>query len=321
MPTRGDGRDRSFAALLHAYVEARQARGYSPHDRWIAERVLPVLFAHLEERGITDVRALTEGDLVSFLRSVEGTRNRRGNPFTEGQRTGWLAVLRSFFGLLEERHLILTNPAAGLRLRRAERLPPPVLSEAKARRLMAAPFAGSRIGQRDRAILELLYGTGLRLGECLRLDLPDVDLYEGQVLVKSGKGKKDRVVPLLGGAAKAMDLYLADVRPWLVRSPREEAVFLSRDGDRLSRTGLQARLRNYGEGIGLKNRLRPHVLRHTCATHLLQGGADIRHVQQLLGHRELRTTAIYTRVEVSDLREMLSRSHPREQRRTKRSRA
>lgn len=307
MPTRAAG----SSSLLHGYVEARQARGYSPHDRFVAERVLPVLFAYLEERGIRDVRAVTEGEVVSFLRSLEGTKNRRGDPFSEGQRADWLGVLRSFFGFLEERRIIFTNPVSGLRLRKPQRLPPPVLSEAQARRLMVAPFAGSRIGQRDRAILDLLYGTGLRLGECLRLDLEDVDLYEGQLLVRKGKGKKDRMVPLVGAAAKALDLYLRDVRSWLVRSPREAAVFLSRDGDRLSRTGLQARLRQYGKAIGLKLRLRPHVLRHSCATHLLKGGADIRHVQQLLGHQDLRTTAIYTRVDVEDLRAVIERAHPR----------
>ena len=113
--------------------------------------------------------------------------------------------------------------------------------------------------------------------------------------------------------ARMAEAFL-DVRPWLVRSPREAGVFLPRDGDHLCRTGLQARLRQYGYAIGLKRRLRPHVLRHTCATHLLNGGADIRHVQQLLGHRDLQTTAIYTHLHLEDLRTVIERAHPRERR-------
>jgi site-specific recombinase XerD len=273
--------------------------------------VLLVFFSWLRKRGLRDVRAVTEGDVVSLLAWLKTTTNRRGQPFSDDQRKRWLSVLKSFFRFLEAKHLVLANPAAGVSLPRVTRLPPPVLSEAQARRLIEAP-AQNKVGVRGRAILELLYGTGLRLGECVRLDLADVSLLEGRLLVRSGKGRKDRVVPLVGRAAAALDLYLRDVRPQLAKSPREEGLFLSRDGDRLSRSALQMRLREYGQASGLRTRLRPHVLRHTCATHLLQGGADIRYVQRLLGHQDLRTTAIYTRVTVDDLREVIARSHPRE---------
>ena len=173
---------------------------------------------------------------------------------------------------------------------------------------MAAPFPGSSIGKRDRAILELLYGAGIRLGEAVRADVSDLDLRQGLLLVRNGKGKKDRVVPVGGRAALALGTYLADVRPELVKR-LESALFLSRDGARLSKIGLQAMVKRHGQAIGLH--VSPHTLRHTCATHLLRGGADIRHVQELLGHRSLQTTALYTRVAIEDLRQVLARAHPR----------
>ena len=171
--------------------------------------------------------------------------------------------------------------------------------------------APTKTGTRDRAILELLYGTGLRLSECTRLDLPDLSLGGRHLFVRNGKGRKDRVVPLMGRAAHALTIYLKEVRPSLSKTLRESAVFLSRDGNRISTNQVQTRLALYGQGAGLKMKLRPHLLRHTCATHLLAGGASIRHVQSLLGHRSLRTTEIYTRVEIGDLRQVLLRAHPR----------
>lgn len=295
------------SAFIKAYVFSRR----HPHARWIAKRVLPAFFAWLRRRGLRDVRAVAEGDVVSFLAWLKTTRNRRGRPFSDDQGRQWLGVLKGFFSFLEAKHLVFANPAAGISLPRVTRLPPPVLNEAQAQRLIEAP-ASTKVGLRGRAILELLYGTGLRLGECVRLDLADVSLLEGRLLVRSGKGRKDRVVPLVGRAAAALDLYLRDVRPQLSKSPREEALFLSRDGDRLSRSALQMRLREYGQAAALRTRLRTHVLRHTCATHLLRGGADIRYVQRLLGHQDLRTTAIYTQVDVEDLRAVIARAHPRE---------
>jgi integrase/recombinase XerD len=174
---------------------------------------------------------------------------------------------------------------------------------------MVAPFPYSTIGKRDRAVLELLYGTGLRVGEASRLDVPDLDLREGVLLVRNGKGRKDRVVPVPGRAAAALDVYLLEARPDLARL-YDPALFLSTFGVRLGAPGMRLMIKKHGRAIGA--RLTPHTLRHTCATHLLRGGADIRHVQELLGHRSLATTALYTRVAIADLRAVIARSHPRE---------
>jgi len=182
---------------------------------------------------------------------------------------------------------------------------------------MAAPNPSDLIGQRDRAILETLYGTGLRLGEVVRADLSDLDLQNRVLLVRTGKGRKDRLVPIGAAAATALDRYLTEARP-LLANAGEPAVFVNRSGARLQAPGLRVRVQDAGQRIGV--RLTPHALRHSYATHLLRDGADLRHVQALLGHRSLTTTAIYTRAAITDLRSLIQTCHPRDQPRRRRRR-
>jgi integrase/recombinase XerD len=164
---------------------------------------------------------------------------------------------------------------------------------------------------RDRAILETLYGTGIRRSECVRLDVKDLDLAEGLLLVRNGKGRKDRLVPVPGRAAAALDEYLRGCRPRLLQDLREEALFLSLRGRRLEVTGLRGLVGRHARAAGIGRPVSVHALRHAYATHLLRGGADVRHIQELLGHAQLETTALYTRVVTSDLREAIGRAHPR----------
>jgi integrase/recombinase XerC len=168
------------------------------------------------------------------------------------------------------------------------------------------------IERRDHAIMELLYGTGIRLGECVRLDVTDLDLTQEQLLVRNGKGKKDRVVPIPLRAVRALDVYLRDTRQELVKDRRVLALFTGWQGKRLRPISLQAMLKRRAKAARLSVPLSPHVLRHTCATHLLKGGADVRHVQELLGHAHLDSTARYTRVAITDLSAVVKRAHPRE---------
>ena len=221
--------------------------------------------------------------------------------------------VKRLFGFLERRGAILQNPALDLVMPRVERLPRVVLTEAQVRELVAAPPAATPIGKRNRAILELLYGTGVRLSECTRLETRDLDLAKGTLFVRQGKGKKDRVVPVLGRAAAAVDVYLREARPDLVRHPSEPAVFLSKiSGRSLSPGAIELLVRQSAKAAGIPVRMSPHTLRHSFATHLIQGGADVRHVQKLLGHSSLSSTAIYTRVAAVDLQRVIRKSHPRE---------
>jgi integrase/recombinase XerD len=251
---------------------------------------------------------VTEAHLAAYARMLAEHTTRAGQRLAPASRAAALSVIRRFWAWLEARAIVLQNPARVLTLPRSRSLPRGILTIAQARRLMAAPYPGSPIGLRDRAILELLYGAGLRLGEAARTDVSDVDLRSGLLLVRNGKGRKDRIVPICGASATALDRYLTESRPALV-AHIESALFLSRDGARLGAAGLRARIHYHGRHIGV--RLTPHALRHTCATHLLRGGADLRHAQVLLGHRRLTTTALYTRVAIGDLRDVIARCHPR----------
>jgi integrase/recombinase XerD len=294
---------------MAAFVEDLRANRYSHSAQAHVQSILPRLFDHLRAQRIRDLRAVREPHLVAFTRRLQESRTNRGTPLSAWSLSAYLTVVRRFFVFLDKRSVILRNPALELSLPRINSLTRQVPGEAQVRRLLNAPSRWTVIGHRDRAILETLYGTGIRVGECARIDIMDLDLSGAVLLVRSGKGKKDRMVPVPAKAAAALDLYLHASRPELVHDPKESALFLSRAGRRLSRIFLQQLVRDYGQAVGI--RVTPHALRHACATHLLQHGADLRHIQELLGHAHLRTTAVYTRVMPGDLKRVLAQCHPR----------
>jgi integrase/recombinase XerD len=298
---------------VSAYLEDLQVRNYSLSTIHGRRLVLTLVFRFLRSKDVADVRRVREEHLTSFaayLRKHESFRFRV--PLAVATQRFYLGTIRGFFGFLEGRGVILRSPAADLQQPKAQRLPRGVLNQPQARKLMAAPDPWTAHGVRDRAMLEVFYGCGLRLSECLNLALPDVDLAQGLLLVRNGKGKKDRMLPIGASAEAALRKYLDDARPLLVRDPRVNYVFLSERGRRMSQTTLSDAMAAHGREAGIPWRVSPHILRHTFATHLIQNGADVRHVQQLLGHAEIDTTAIYTRVAVKDLRGVVESKHPRD---------
>ena len=173
--------------------------------------------------------------------------------------------------------------------------------------------ADDPFGHRDLAILEMLYGTGIRASECVNLDMGDVDLRQGVLTIRRGKGRKDRLVPIPAQAKLAIERYLSNARPEIVPGKNETALFVSKDGGRLRAAGLRAMVMRRAKGAGISPRVYPHLLRHTYASHLIDGGADVRHVQELLGHESIDTTAVYTHVALADLERLIKR-HPRKKR-------
>jgi integrase/recombinase XerD len=283
-----------------------------------AHQVLPRFLSHLRERRRRDLRAVTEADVEAYVHALARRATRYGRLPALATQIHHLSMIRRFFRFLYERRWILQDPARGVALPRPDNLPRTVPSLSQARRLVSVPsrYNGRwwwpHVEKRDHAILELLYGTGIRLGECIRLDVADLDLLEGQVLVRNGKGKKDRVVPIPARTADSVDTYLRESRPAFVEEPRVSALFTSWMGERLKPVTLVAMLKQRGKAARVTVPLSPHVLRHTCATHLLQGGADVRYVQEILGHAHLDSTMRYTRVAIADLRKVLERCHPSE---------
>ena len=219
-----------------------------------------------------------------------------------------LACLRSFFKFLAREDLLKTNPTAGIQSPKKEKKLPAYLELSEVEHLLEAPNGSSWEEKRDKAILEALYSSGIRVGELAGLNDDDVDLFSGQLKVR-GKGKKERIVPIGSVAMKAIQIYL-DARP--KRDPKfKNALFLNRQGTRLTDRSVRRIINKYVRRIALGKEVSPHMLRHSFATHLLDRGADLRSVQELLGHENLSTTQIYTHVSTKRLREAFAKAHPR----------
>jgi len=221
-----------------------------------------------------------------------------------------VSELRSFCNYLERNGELAKNPFAPLSSMRVPKRLPNYLSRQEMEVLLATPDPGKPQGLRDRAILELLYASGLRVSELVSLDLQDVDMSAAQIRVL-GKGNKERITLLGRPAIAALKLYLRDARPQLMGTAATNAVFLNRAGGRLSARSVQMSLTKYARQARIIRPVTPHILRHTFATHLLDGGADLRTVQELLGHSLLGTTQIYTHVSQERAREVYLGAHPR----------
>jgi integrase/recombinase XerC len=223
-----------------------------------------------------------------------------------------LAAIRCFLKYMCARENLEFNPAAAIKMPRMERHLPSFLDEADMQELMRLPRTDGFRGARDLAILELFYSTGIRLSELHALDVAHLDLF-GEIVKVRGKGRKERLVPIGRMAAKAVRDYLAERARYLKRRKRleEAAIFINRFGKRLTRRGIQRIVRHYLEHVCSLRQMSPHVLRHTFATHMLDRGADLRAVQELLGHASLSSTQVYTHVTTDRLRKVYDQSHPR----------
>jgi integrase/recombinase XerD len=221
-----------------------------------------------------------------------------------------LSAVRSFFAYLHDSGVGVSDPAAVVATPKLPSRLPKIVASDLLQTLLDAPDESSPPGLRDRALLELLYATGARVSEIAALDLSSTDLGNAQVRVM-GKGSKERVLPLHRVAVSRLDRYLRDGRPALDKGSAGDAVFLNRGGSRLSDGGIRRMMRRHLDSIGAAAGITPHTLRHTFATHLLEGGADLRSVQELLGHVALSTTQIYTHVAVKRLKAVHHDSHPR----------
>jgi integrase/recombinase XerD len=222
----------------------------------------------------------------------------------------WVVAIRGFFTYLIAQGQLDEDPAAHIDAPKAWKTLPKVLDSTDVDALMSAPDRSHPRGRRDAAMLELLYATGLRVSELLRLRLGDIHLDAGYLRCW-GKGSKERVVPLGSQADAAVQQYLAGGRPVLLQGKRSDFLFVNRQGGALSRQGFWKRLKRYGIQAGIAQPLSPHVLRHSFATHLLENGADLRAVQLMLGHSDISTTQIYTHVNRERLKRLYKDFHPR----------
>lgn len=279
-------------------------RGLSPRTIDAYRRDTERFAAFLQARGIQRIGDASAQDLREFVyhlkdRGLEATSIRRN-----------LSAVRTLYAFLLAEGVVVTDPTERVELPKAWRRLPGVLGRDDVARLLDAPDPNDRLFWRDKAMLEFAYASGVRVSELIALKVRELDLIEGTATV-FGKGSKERIVPVGRAALRALAVYLRETRPRLVRGQAEGAVFLNHRGRPLSRMGVWTILRRHVDRAGIRKRVTPHTLRHSFATHLLEGGADLAAVQELLGHADIATTQIYTHIDREYLRDVHRRFHPR----------
>jgi integrase/recombinase XerD len=301
----------SLRATMLAHLEALAVRQYSVSTISSRARDFRLFAAWCEERSVLRPLEVTKLLLERYQRYLFYVRKPNGHPLSVQRQLVLMAQLRVYFSWLTRQNFLPANPASDILLPRLpRRLPRHTLTPAEVEKALAMPDIGTLVGLRDRAALELLWATGLRRAELSSLALYDVDFERGTVFVREGKGKKDRVVPLSTRAAGWLRRYLDDVRPRLASSPDAGHFFLAESGDALVPASLTNLTHDYLVRAGFAGRGSCHLFRHACATAMLEGGADVRFVQELLGHASLETTQVYTHVSISKLKAVYEACHP-----------
>jgi len=290
-------------ALIDSFLEYLVAERSSPENTVSSYAAdIEDLKAYLDDKDISalDVDGGIIEEYISFCRG-------KGLKSTSICRR--LSTIRQFYRFLIEEEIMTTDPTRDLSSPKKGAYLPEVLSRDEVERLIASPHTGTPIGMRDKAMLEVLYATGLRVSELIRLKLNNLNLHVGYLICK-GKGDKERVVPMGESAQRWLNEYLRKARPYLVKKPTD-IVFCSKRGGAMTRQNFWYSIRRYAAAAGILKKISPHMLRHSFATHLLIGGADLRSVQMMLGHSDISTTQIYTHISSKQLKEVHRQYHPR----------
>lgn len=305
--------------LIDSYTKHLVALNRAPktirqYVQWV-ER----FFEFAETLGVKTPQDVTSAHLLAYQKYLADLVNRKGRISTVKVQNHHLIGIVLFLRYLCAEGILAHNPAQHVQYARVpERLPRDILSVAEIRKMLRAADVHTVMGYRDRAIMEVLYSTGIRKQELLNLTVDDVNLESGILAIRQGKGGKDRVVPLGRLAAKYLETYVNGIRPTLLqiatldRQPGQKALFLSLRGRPLSKNAFADRIEHYRRLAGIAHPVTPHTFRHSCATHMIRNRANIRHVQEMLGHVNLNTTQQYLHLTITDLKEAHHKFHPRE---------
>lgn len=296
---------------IAGYLEHRRVRGYSEKSL-VASRSALALFARwLAERGVTVAGEVTPAMIERYQRQIYYTRKANGQSLSLLTQRKYLETIKGLFRHLVRQRRIAHNPAGEIEMPRAHRrLPRGVLSVDEVETVLAQTGAFGLRGVRDRAILEVLYATGIRRSELANLALYDIEFAQGTLMVRKGKGGKDRLIPIGERALRWTDRYLREVRPQLVIDGSDTTLFLTDHGQPFVNNRLSDLVKAYLERSGIDKPGVCHLFRHTMATQMLENGADLRYIQAMLGHAKLETTAIYTQVAIGQLKAVYERTHP-----------
>ncbi len=304
-----DNKSLSFFSRL--YLDHLQVMNYSPRTVNHRKLTLGKFTDWCEERGISRANEITKPILERYRRHLHHSRDRTGKPFSARNQAGHLIPLRSFFKWATRQNYLLYNPASELELPKIERrLPKDTFSVEEAEQVLSQPDTDTAEGVRDRAILEVLYSTGIRRLELINLQRVDLNASHGVMAIRQGKGKKDRFVPIGERAIAWLQKYVEDIRPDFILEPDSQQIFLDANGQPLSPDRLSRLVSKYIKQADIGKSGSCHLFRHTVATLMLNNGADIRFIQQMLGHAQLSTTEIYTHVSIVKLKQVHKLTHP-----------
>jgi len=300
-----------LAAFRERYLEWMGIRNYSDKSAESRELYINYFMAWCEERGLTQPCEITKQIIERYQRYLYHYRKENGEPLSFQSQYSRLGALRAFFKYLSKQNYILYNPAADIELPKLEkRLPKHILTIEEVETVLDVADITTATGLRDRAILEVFYSTGIRRMELINLRLYDLDRERGTLMVRLGKGKKDRMVPIGQRAIDWCDKYLMETRPQLCIGIDEETLFLTHLGECFTPARMSQLVRNIINKSDVGKKGSCHLFRHTMATVMLENGADIRYIQEMLGHAKVDTTQIYTQVSIRRLKEIHTATHP-----------
>lgn len=296
---------------MRRFIEQRAVQGSTESGLYSLERYIRDFILWADARSVTHPEHVSQAVLERYQRYLYYYRKKDGAALSIASRRAKIVPLRSFFKWLTRTGHIPANPAAEIDLpKKIRRLPRHVLSVAEVERVMQQTDTTNPIGLRDRAMLEVLYATGMRRMEIANLEISDIDIDQCVVLIREGKGRKDRLIPLGERALQWVQAYLDQSRPQLTWNQQDKTLFLSREGSALNHVWLSTQIAQYVKRAELGKQGGCHLFRHTMATLMLEGGADIRFIQVMLGHAEMSTTQIYTQVAIRQLQQVHAKTHP-----------
>jgi len=300
-----------FYPYLQAFLAWTEVKGQSKDTLKRRQAALRRFIRWCDERDLKRPQEITKPILERYQRHLYHYRKSDGRPLSHGSQCGMLTPLKAFFKWLTRENHILYNPASELELPKKLRgLPRAILSQAELAAVFNQPDLKTASGIRDRAILELFYSTGMRRMELVNLKTHDIDINRRLVMIRQGKYGKDRFIPVGERALQWLEHYQNEVRPELITGKDEGTLFLTDQGQAFRRSALAGRVKRYLRQAGIEATGSCHLFRHAMATHMLENGADVRIIQMILGHEDLNTTQIYTRVSIKKLTEIHAATHP-----------
>lgn len=296
----------NIVTIITEFKNQLKTRGYAESTIEEYRKYLDLFRRWLETEDIHGIKEITRKVIDDYHQHLMAQNNAMETKALK------IRAVKRLFEYLEETHRLLINPTEGIiEISRKDRKIGPVLSQKEVQKLLDQPNLSLKIQIRDRAIMEVLYATGMRLNELLSLEIYHVDFKDKVIQIRKGKGGTQRVVPLGNEAARYLREYLTKVRPFYAKkNPKERRIFLLNTSEPMTPHSVRSLLFVYRQKAGIKKSASPHTLRRSCATHLLQNGADIRYIQSLLGHRHLKTTQCYTKIMPKDVKKTHEATHP-----------